>query len=126
MVKKVFIVCSFLLYLLLLIVSLKIIKMQNQDETERTILTVLNEGLIPFKRIIEKNDSAFTLEHRYFPSKVQICLFVVTSQPAPYKMFIYKKGLGIIKEIPFNNKENTWSVYNTLCHVIRTELLTTN
>lgn len=99
--------------------------MREDTDTERTLLTVLNEGLITFERVLPKNDRAFTLEHRYFISDLQICLFH-TMDEVLFKMFIYQKGVGIIKEIPFSNMENTWSVYNTLCHVIRTELLTTN
>lgn len=87
----------------------------QEDDKERTLVAVLNEGEIPFHRIIPNNDSAFKLEHRILQTRHQIVLFFTPSSEYTYKMFIYCKEDGVVDEIEYMNIENTWSIYNTLC-----------
>lgn len=93
----------------------------QDDEKERTLVAVLNEGLIPFKRIIPDNDNAFVLEHRVLETRKQIVLFFTPTGEAPYKMFIHCKEQGCLEEILYDNMENTWSIYNSLCKTLYNE-----
>lgn len=99
--------------------------MNFHEESERTLLGVLNDGLIPFKRIIEKQDDAFTLEHRIVTKqKVVIALFDTYNEGNRYKMIIFDEIENeVLKQIEYECIENTWSVYNSLCKFINKEIL---
>lgn len=93
----------------------------HDDTEEITLVSILNEGLVPFKRIIPKNDDAFILEHRVLNeiNKTQIVLFNTPGSESQYKIFIYDKiNKTILKSIEYNNINNTWSYYNKLCKVL--------
>lgn len=97
--------------------------MQNlhDDQEEITLVSILNEGLVPFERIIPKNDNAFILEHRVLNeiNKRQIILFRTPGGESLFKMFIYCKiNKKILKAIHYNNMNNTWSYFNTLCKTL--------
>jgi len=82
------------------------------NDTERTIISVLNEGLIEFERIIPKNDSAFKLKHKSAHNKNAIVLFCLSPG---YRMFIYNEKAGkVLDKIDYDSMENTWSVFNSL------------
>lgn len=100
--------------------------MQNlhDDQEEITLVSILNDGLVPFKRIIPKNDDAFILEHRVLNeiNKRQIILFRTPGGESLYKIFIYDKiNKTILKSIEYNNINNTWSYFNTLCKTLDRE-----
>ena len=81
------------------------------ENTERTILTVLNEGGIEFSRILT-GDKAFVLKHRNTGDNTKIILFVIASNH--YRMFRYLKNKMVKDSIDYNCIENTWSVFNSL------------
>lgn len=84
------------------------------EDTERTILTVLKEGGVKYKRIIEGEDTAFELEHRSLHNKNKIILFVTIGAEHNFRMFIYKNKVGMLDKIEYDCLENTWSVFNSL------------
>ena len=85
-----------------------------RDDKERTIITVMKEGEMEYERIIPNNDKAFKISHRSIHNKNQIILFVTPGASSLFKMFIYKKGVGILHSVEYNNMEETWSVFNGL------------
>jgi len=81
------------------------------EDTERTIIAVLNEGLIEFERLIPKTDKAFRLKHRAF-NKNKIILFNISA--CEYRMFIYTHDEQVVETVEYDCMENTWSVFNSL------------
>lgn len=91
----------------------------NDDSREVTLVSILNDGEVPFKRIIPNNDNAFVLEHRVLHEKKQIVLFRTPRSEKLFKMFIYDNDTkSIVKSIEYNEMNNTWSYFNTLCNTL--------
>ena len=90
--------------------------MTVEEKDEITLVSVLNQGLIDFDRILENNDKAFILKHHCFISKEKIILF---DKGNIYEMFIFTEKNECIEKYKFEHKTNTWSVYNSLCKMIK-------
>ena len=88
----------------------------DTEEKELTLVAVLNQGLIEFDRILKGNDGAFILKHHCFISKEKIILF---DKGNIYEMFIFTEKNECIEKYKFEHKTNTWSVYNSLCKMIK-------
>jgi len=90
--------------------------MTVEQENEITLVAILNQGLINFDRILENNDKAFILNHRCLVSKEKIILF---DHGHNYEMFIFTEQNECIEKYLFKNRTNVWSIYNSLCKMIR-------
>jgi len=90
--------------------------MTVEEKDEITLVAILNQGLIDFDRILENNDQAFVLKHKCLVSKEKIVLF---DHGRDYEMFIFTEQNECIEKYLFKNKTNTWSIYNSLCKMIR-------
>ena len=88
----------------------------NTEEEEVTLVAVLNQGLIEFDRILKGSDGAFILKHYCFISKEKIVLF---DKSGIYEMFIFTEENECIEKYQFEHKTNTWSIYNSLCKMIK-------
>ena len=90
--------------------------MTVEEKDEITLVAVLNQGLIDFDRILENNDQAFILNHRCLVSKEKIILF---DHGSDYEMFIFTEQNECIEKYLFKNRTNVWSVFNSLCKMIK-------
>jgi len=88
----------------------------SAEESEITLVAILNQGLIEFDRILENNDQAFILNHKCFISKEKIVLF---DHGDNYEMFIFTEQNECIEKYLFKHKTNVWSVFNSLCKMIK-------
>ena len=90
--------------------------MSTQDRRDMTLKAVLNESAIEWREILKDADNSYILKHNIYWVKHKI---VVLRAGGKFRMFIYTPQETIENDTVYKSMDNTWSVYNTLCNILR-------